>query len=78
MQQSFLEETQNPDPFWALFCSLMVPFLRFGEIITGGHHFPLTSDAFKKVLTGQASHEALRSIFLAVYYLIDVFIHCAV
>ncbi|KAL0351242.1 UNVERIFIED_CONTAM: hypothetical protein Scaly_1512900, partial [Sesamum calycinum] len=46
--------------------SLMVPFLRFGEIITGGPHFPLTSDAFKKVLTGQASHEALRSIFLAV------------
>ncbi|KAL0359955.1 UNVERIFIED_CONTAM: Glycerophosphodiester phosphodiesterase GDPD4 [Sesamum radiatum] len=45
--------------------SLMVPFLRFGEIITGGPHFPLTSDAFKKVLTGQASREALRSIFLA-------------
>ncbi|KAI3464250.1 hypothetical protein Pfo_020913 [Paulownia fortunei] len=45
--------------------SLMVPFLRFGEFITGGPHFPLTSDAFKKVLTGQASQEVLQSIFHA-------------
>ncbi|TQD89744.1 hypothetical protein C1H46_024738 [Malus baccata] len=42
--------------------SLVVPFLRFGEFISGGAHFPLTSDAFKKVLTGQASHEVLISI----------------
>ncbi|CAA2987116.1 E3 ubiquitin- ligase [Olea europaea subsp. europaea] len=42
--------------------SLVVPFLRFGEFITGGPHFPLTSDAFKKVLTGQASREVLQSI----------------
>ncbi|KAI9070633.1 hypothetical protein K1719_047405 [Acacia pycnantha] len=42
--------------------SLIVPFLRLGEVITGGPHFPLTSDALKKVLTGQASHEVLSSI----------------
>ncbi|KAF2290876.1 hypothetical protein GH714_016075 [Hevea brasiliensis] len=42
--------------------SLVVPFLRFGEVISGGPHFPLTSDALKKVLTGQASHEVLLSI----------------
>ncbi|KAL5776056.1 hypothetical protein ACOSP7_008982 [Xanthoceras sorbifolium] len=42
--------------------SLMVPFLRFGETITGGPHFPLTTDALKKVLTGQASQEVLSSI----------------
>lgn len=46
--------------------SLVVPFLRFGEIITGGSHFPLTSDALKKVFTGQASHEVLISIAHAV------------
>ncbi|KAG8378562.1 hypothetical protein BUALT_Bualt08G0149800 [Buddleja alternifolia] len=45
--------------------SLVVPFLRFGEFITGGPHFPLNSDAFKKVLTGQASYEVLQSIFHA-------------
>ncbi|KAK7334441.1 hypothetical protein VNO80_26198 [Phaseolus coccineus] len=42
--------------------SLVVPFLRFGEAITGGSHFPLTSDALKKVFTGQASHEVILSI----------------
>ncbi|KAL6213057.1 hypothetical protein ACLB2K_012505 [Fragaria x ananassa] len=42
--------------------SLMVPFLRFGEYVTGGPHFPLTSDALKKVLTLQASQEVLLSI----------------
>ncbi|KDP31623.1 hypothetical protein JCGZ_14848 [Jatropha curcas] len=42
--------------------SLVVPFLRFGEVISGGSHFPLTSDALKKVLTGQASHDVLISI----------------
>jgi len=46
--------------------SLVVPFLRFGEIITGGSHFPLTSDALKKVFTGEASHEVLLSIAHAV------------
>ncbi|XP_060964525.1 uncharacterized protein LOC115705711 isoform X2 [Cannabis sativa] len=42
--------------------SLVVPFLRFGEFISGGSHFPLTSDAFRKVLTGKASNEVLLSI----------------
>lgn len=42
--------------------SLLVPFLRFGEVLSGGPHFPLTSDALKKVLTGQASREVLLSI----------------
>ncbi|KAB2083326.1 hypothetical protein ERO13_A05G248500v2 [Gossypium hirsutum] len=42
--------------------SLVVPFLRFGEALSGGPHFPLTSDALKKVLTGQASSELLFSI----------------
>ncbi|KAK7271395.1 hypothetical protein RJT34_27253 [Clitoria ternatea] len=42
--------------------SLVVPFLRLGEVITGGSHFPLTSDALKKVLTGQASHEVILSV----------------
>ncbi|KAG9137374.1 hypothetical protein Leryth_017711 [Lithospermum erythrorhizon] len=56
--------------------SLIIPFLRFGELISGGPHFPLTSDAFKKVLTGQASWEVLHSIFHAVCGLetLDVFI----
>lgn len=49
-----------------LFSSLVVPFLRFGEAITGGPHFPLTSDALKKVFTGQASHEVLLSVAHAV------------
>uniref|UniRef100_A0A7N0UML4 DUF2062 domain-containing protein n=1 Tax=Kalanchoe fedtschenkoi TaxID=63787 RepID=A0A7N0UML4_KALFE len=42
--------------------SLVVPFLRFGEFITGGPHFPLTTDALKRVLTGHASSEVLQSI----------------
>ncbi|XP_059448988.1 uncharacterized protein LOC132180256 [Corylus avellana] len=42
--------------------SLLVPFLRLGETISGGPQFPLTSDALKKVLTGQASREVLLSI----------------
>ncbi|KAF5738817.1 hypothetical protein HS088_TW12G00010 [Tripterygium wilfordii] len=42
--------------------SLVVPFLRFGEAISGGPHFPLTSDALKKVLTGEASREVMLSI----------------
>ncbi|KAL8482351.1 hypothetical protein ACS0TY_027874 [Phlomoides rotata] len=45
--------------------SLMIPFLRFGEFVTGGPHFPLSSDAFKKVLTGEASWDVLQSIFHA-------------
>lgn len=45
--------------------SLMVPFLRFGEFVTGWPHFVLTTDAFKKVLTGQASQGLLQSIFCA-------------
>nr|KAJ0200519.1 hypothetical protein LSAT_V11C600339630 [Lactuca sativa] len=42
--------------------SLMIVFLRFGEYLTGGDHFSLTSDALKKVLTGKASKEILLSI----------------
>ncbi|KAJ8647387.1 hypothetical protein MRB53_000410 [Persea americana] len=45
--------------------SLVVPFLRFGEVISGSNHFPLTSDALRKVVTGQASREVLFSIFHA-------------
>uniref|UniRef100_A0A7N0UL47 DUF2062 domain-containing protein n=1 Tax=Kalanchoe fedtschenkoi TaxID=63787 RepID=A0A7N0UL47_KALFE len=42
--------------------SLNVPFLRFGEFITGVQYFPLTPDALKKVLTGQASYQVLQSV----------------
>lgn len=35
-------------------------------MITGGPHFPLTSGALKKVLSGSASHEVLLSIAHAV------------
>ncbi|XP_068653140.1 uncharacterized protein [Aristolochia californica] len=42
--------------------SLVVPFLRFGEFISGGPHFPLTADALKKVVTGQASREVLLGV----------------
>ncbi|KAJ9566859.1 hypothetical protein OSB04_002825 [Centaurea solstitialis] len=45
--------------------SLMVVFLRFGEYLTGGAHFPLTSDALKKVLTGKGSKEILLSVVRA-------------
>ena len=47
--------------------SLVVPFLRFGEVISGSNHFPLTSDALRKVVTGQASREVLFSILHAVW-----------
>ncbi|KAK9075535.1 hypothetical protein SSX86_003859 [Deinandra increscens subsp. villosa] len=42
--------------------SLIIVFLRFGEFLTGGAHFPLTSDALKMVLTGKASMEIFLSI----------------
>ncbi|MFS7946803.1 hypothetical protein Hanom_Chr06g00540571 [Helianthus anomalus] len=42
--------------------NLIIVFLRFGEFIMGGAHFPLTVDALKKVLTGKASNEILLSI----------------
>ncbi|KAG0485138.1 hypothetical protein HPP92_009217 [Vanilla planifolia] len=42
--------------------SLVIPFLRLGELITGGPSFPLTPDALKKVLMGQASRDVLLSI----------------
>lgn len=45
--------------------SLLIPFLRLGEAITGSPHFPLTADALKQVLTGHATHEILLSIFHA-------------
>ena len=50
---------------WML-SSLVIPFLRLGEIISGGPHFPLTSDALRKVFTGQASRDVLLSIIHAV------------
>ncbi|KAL3598384.1 hypothetical protein D5086_006302 [Populus alba] len=46
--------------------SLVVPFLRLGEVMSGGPPFPLTSDALKKVLTGQASREVILSIAHAI------------
>ncbi|KAK4779283.1 hypothetical protein SAY86_006811 [Trapa natans] len=46
--------------------SLIVPFLRLGEALFGGPHFPLTPDALKRVLTGQASQEVLLSILHAI------------
>ncbi|PWZ19279.1 hypothetical protein Zm00014a_006148 [Zea mays] len=42
--------------------SLIVPFLRLGETITGSGHFPLTANALKNVLTGHASKDVLLSI----------------
>lgn len=42
--------------------SLIVPFLRLGEAVTGSGHFPLTADALKNVLTGHASKDVLMSI----------------
>lgn len=53
----------------------MIPFLRFGEFITGGPPFALTSDALKKVITGNASWEVLHSIFNAVCNKVDIHIH---
>ncbi|KAB5529802.1 hypothetical protein DKX38_019883 [Salix brachista] len=49
--------------------SLVVPFLRFGEVMSGGPHFPLTSDALKKVFTGQASREVILSVVHALPFL---------
>jgi hypothetical protein len=40
--------------------------VRFGEVMSGGPHFPLTSDALKKVFTGQASREVILSVAHAV------------
>uniref|UniRef100_A0A1D1ZAT2 Glutamyl-tRNA reductase n=1 Tax=Anthurium amnicola TaxID=1678845 RepID=A0A1D1ZAT2_9ARAE len=45
--------------------SLVIPFLRLGEIISGGPHFPLTSDALRRVVTFQASQEMLLGVFHA-------------
>lgn len=45
--------------------SLIVPFLRLGEFISGGPSFPLSTDALKRVLTGHASREILFSIYHA-------------
>ncbi|XP_072990805.1 uncharacterized protein [Typha latifolia] len=45
--------------------SLVIPFLRLGEVITGGPHFPLTSDALRSVVTGRASQEVLVAVFHA-------------
>eukprot|EP00268_Persea_americana_P025361 TRINITY_DN2472_c1_g2_i2.p1 TRINITY_DN2472_c1_g2~~TRINITY_DN2472_c1_g2_i2.p1 ORF type:complete len:103 (-),score=16.49 TRINITY_DN2472_c1_g2_i2:232-540(-) len=49
--------------------SLVVPFLRFGEVISGSNHFPLTSDALRKVVTGQASRELLGWLIAAPFIL---------
>jgi hypothetical protein len=51
---------------YPFFCSLIIPFLRLGETITGSGHFPLTTDALKNVLTGHASKDVLLSIVRAV------------
>jgi hypothetical protein len=63
--------------------SLAIPFLRLGESISGGPHFPLTKDALKLVATGQASSEILLAILHAVrknncalYILSTAFIGC--
>lgn len=45
---------------------MVIPFLRLGELITGGPHFPLTSDALRKVASGQASQGVLIAILHAV------------
>lgn len=42
--------------------SLVIPFLRLGEVVSGGPHFTLTSDALKKVVTGQASRGVLLAL----------------
>lgn len=57
----------NSDSYhlWFLL-SLVVPFLRLGEVISGGPHFPLTSDALMKVVTGEASRDVLISVLHAV------------
>ena len=49
-----------------VFSSLLIPFLWFGEFISGGSHFPLTADAMKKILTFQASKQVLIGAFHAV------------
>ncbi|KAK8960334.1 hypothetical protein KSP40_PGU005564 [Platanthera guangdongensis] len=49
-------------------CSLVIPFLRLGELITGGPHFPLTSNVLKKVVMGQASREVLVGVLHAVSF----------
>jgi hypothetical protein len=49
-----------------IFLSLIIPFLRLGEALTGSDPFPLTSDAFKMVITGHASKDVLLSILHAV------------
>lgn len=44
--------------------SLIVPFLRFGEwIIRSDQQFELTSDAFKKIISGSASRDLLIAVF---------------
>lgn len=45
---------------------MVIPFLRLGEAICGGPHFPLTPNALKKVVTGQASREVLLAVAHAV------------
>ncbi|CAA6668281.1 unnamed protein product [Spirodela intermedia] len=44
---------------------LVIPFLRLGEFISGGSHFPLTADAMKRILTFRASREVLVGVFHA-------------
>ncbi|KAH9726004.1 DUF2062 domain-containing protein [Citrus sinensis] len=54
--------------------SLVVPFLRFGEALTGGPHFPLNSDALKRVLTGKASQELLGWLVATPFILTALYI----
>eukprot|EP01018_Ginkgo_biloba_P013159 Gb_16977 [translate_table: standard] len=44
---------------------LLVPFLRLGEWVTHGEHFPLTSDALWKAITGHASHAIIYGLLHA-------------
>lgn len=45
---------------------LIVPFLRVGELVTHGQHFPLSTDALWKAITGRGSHALMLGILHAV------------
>ncbi|XP_078447562.1 uncharacterized protein LOC144716314 isoform X2 [Wolffia australiana] len=45
--------------------SMVIPFLRFGEFISGGPHLSLNKDALMRILTFHASTEILLSVFHA-------------
>lgn len=45
---------------------LVVPFMRVGELVTHGHHFPFTPGAIWDVIRGRASHDVLFGVLHAV------------